>query len=84
MGDSSYTEISKSYRKRSYLPLTSSHLDLIVFFKYTDPARRTERSWEESSIVRRRLGRNEACVLQVARFCSACFLVDGFKDANNS
>lgn len=32
----------------------------------------------------RRLGRKEVCVLQMARFCSACFLVDGFKDANSS
>ena len=67
-----------------YLPLTSSHLDLIVFFRYTDPARRTERSWEGSSTMRRRLGRNEGCALRAARFCSACFLVDGFKDANSS
>jgi hypothetical protein len=78
------TEINQGYRKRIYLPLTSSHLDLVVFFRYTDPARRTERSWEGSSTMRRRLGRNEGCALRAARFCSACFLVDGFKDANSS
>ena len=66
------------------MSLTSSHLDLIAFFRYTDPARRTERSWEESSAMLRRLRRNEACALRVARFCSACFLVDGFKDASSS
>ena len=84
MGASSYTEIGQSYRKEVYLLLTSSHLDLIAFFRYTDPARRTERSWEESSTMRRRFGRNKACVLRVVRLCSACFLVGGFNDANSS
>ena len=63
MGVSSYTEIGQSCREKTNLLLTSSHLDLIVFFRYTDPARRTDRSWEESSTILRRPGRKEVCVL---------------------
>ena len=59
-------------RPRRLCDVTSSHLCLTVFSRYTLAANRTERYWLEVTTSWRRAERKFGWAERVVRFCSAC------------